>query len=307
MGGSGGGDYFSGKTESLIKQLRQSEVRTRSAGFDASVNEYLSGLLVAYNKRDAEAINRHLGEIKRAFEKELSGTVDLGFGGSVAKHTYVDGISDIDSLVFLDDCELADANPSDVKDYFADQLIARFPRSEVTEGRLAVTIAFDDAEIQLLPAVSCENHVKIPNAEGDGWSKIRPEEFGRILSKTNEENGGKVVPVIKLAKALIATLPDQQQLSGYHVESLAVEAFKSYQGPKDPKSMLSHLFTESATRVLRPITDPTGQSRHVDDYLGVEDSGRRKSISDALSRITRKMRVADSSSSIDEWRALFGD
>jgi hypothetical protein len=307
MGGSGGGGYFSGDTDSLIERLRKAESKTRDAGFEAEVTKYLSGLLVDYNDRDVESINRHLSEIKKALEKELAGTVDLGFGGSVAKHTYVDGVSDVDSLVFLDNCELAQASPSEAKDYLADQLTLRFPRSEIREGRLAVTIVFTDAEIQLLPAVSCLDHVKIPDSEGESWSRIRPREFSGVLNKTNAENGGKVVPVIKLAKALIGSLPQQLQLSGYHVESLAVEAFKSYGGARDLKSMLSHLFTESSTRVLRPIGDRTGQSFYVDEHLGDADNNRRKLISSALSRITKKIRVADTSSSTDEWRALFGD
>ncbi len=36
--------------------------------------------------------------LKSKLSKELDGTFDQFFGGSIAKHTYVDGLSDIDSL-----------------------------------------------------------------------------------------------------------------------------------------------------------------------------------------------------------------
>ena len=76
-------------------------------------------------------------------------------GGSVAKYTYVDGLSDIDSLIILDNCELTDKPPDEVKEYFAQKLKERFPKTEVEVGNLAVTVHFNDAEIQLLPALSC--------------------------------------------------------------------------------------------------------------------------------------------------------
>jgi hypothetical protein len=309
MGGSGGGggSYFSGDPAKLIQQLRDSERGTRNEAYEADVGEYLSGLLSVFNNRDTEAINARLHSIRGALESELDGTIDLRYGGSVSKHTAVDGLSDVDSLVLLDSCELATRAPGEAKDYLATKLEEHFPDTTVTEGRMAVTIAFPDAEIQLLPAVSCKSAVMIPNADGTEWSQIHPREFSGILTRINQENAGKVVPVIKLAKAINANLPPQQQLSGYHLESLAVEAFRSYGGPKTPKAMLSHLFTESASRVLRPVTDSTGQSVHVDEYLGAADSKERMAVSDAFSRIARRMRLADSSASPDGWRGLFGD
>ena len=94
----------------------------------------------------------------------------------------------------------------------------------------------------------------------------------------NTARGGRVVPVIKLAKALTDCFITQEdrKLSGYHLESLAVDAFADYQGPLDPKAMLNRLFRHSAKAVISPIVDSTGQSRYVDDYLGSADSGPRK-------------------------------
>ena len=56
---------------------------------------------------------------------------------------------------------------------------------------------------------------------------------------------------------------DRDKISGYHMESLAIEAFRNYQGPHDLKSTLRHFLDHSSRAVLKPITDPTGQSRHV--------------------------------------------
>lgn len=305
--GGGGGDYFKSDPETLRQRLRESEQGTEDTQYEAEVSNVLSALLTQYNDRDREAIDRHLDEIKKALEKDLEGTIDLLFGGSVAKHTYIDGFSDIDSLVILDSCELADGSPEAAKEYFAQQLQERFPKTKVEVGRLAVTIHFSDAVIQLLPAISCENDVKIADRTGVNWSQIKPKEFTGVLSRTNQQVGNKAVPVVKLAKAIIANLPEKQQISGYHAESLAVEIFKNYNGEQKPKAMLEYYFQKASQLLQQPIRDRTGQSVHADDYLGTPNSLERRIVSDAFSRVYRRMNNADNASSIDEWHKLFGD
>lgn len=302
MGGSG--SYFRSDPDEIVRKLRDSEDETRNNQYEINVDQYLKSLLTEYNDRDTESITRHLEEIRNALGKDLDGTIDLLYGGSVAKLTYVDGLSDVDSLVVLDSCKLADGSPAAAKEYFAQRLRERFPTTDVDAGQLAVTVRFSDTEVQLLPAVSCESNVKISDASGKGWAKINPRGFTKVLTQTNQANGGKVVPVIKLAKAMINNLPEKQRISGYHAESLAVEAFKNYTEPQRLKPMLQHYFQAAANLVRQPIRDRTGQSVHVDDYLGASNSLSRRIVSDALSRISRRMRTADNAVSLDEWRKM---
>lgn len=302
MGGSG--SYFHSDPDRIVRKLRDTEDATRNNQYESEVDQYLKSLLSKYNNRDTEAISRHLDEIKKALEEYLEGAVNLLYGGSVTKHTYVDGLSDVDSLVILDSCELADGSPEVAKEYFAQRLRERFPRTDIEVGRLAVTARFSDAEVQLLPAVSCKNNVKISDTSGKGWAEINPKGFAKVLTQTNQANGGKVVPVIKLAKSIINNLPEKQRITGYHAESLAVEAFKGYQGEHRLKPMLQHYFQNAANLVRQPIRDRTGQSVHVDDYLGVQNSLDRSIVSDAMGRISRRMSNADNAGSLDEWRKM---
>lgn len=306
MGGAGGSSY-TGRSdpEKLKRQLRRAAEESDDREYEAQVGELLRSLLTDFNDRDVEAINRHLEEIKAALERDIDAAIELNFGGSVAKHTYVDGLSDIDTLVLVDGTELGESSPRKVKEYIAGRLRERFPNHDVKTGRLAVTIEFSDAEIQLLPAIRAGDEFRIADAGGEEWSQIDPAGFMEKLTEVNKGQARKVVPAVKLAKGIIASLPEQQRITGYHAESLAIEAFDGYESGYRLSDMLKHYFRESEDRVLRPITDTSGQSVHVDEYLGPARSLERRRVSDAFSRVRRRMRNADRVKSVVEWAALF--
>jgi hypothetical protein len=95
-------------------------------------------------------------------------------------------------------------------------------------------------------------------------------------------------------------------MTGYHIENLAVEIFKRYQGRATLTEMLPYFFEQAQGAVFRPIRDRTGQSRHVDDYLGPGDSAERRELSNRLGRVARSMRNATAGQSRAQWEAIFG-
>ena len=102
------------------------------------------------------------------------------------------------------------------------------------------------------------------------------------------------------------TLPESQRLSGYHMESLGIEAFRGYDGEKTTTAMLPVFFERARDLVLSPIRDRTGQSFHVDEHLGPENSAERVAISHVMGRIARRMRNATAAGSTAQWEAMFG-
>ena len=175
--------------------------------------------------------------------------------------------------------------PAKVIEYVRDTIQRRLPQTPVSAGKLAVTISYSDGtEIQILPALRTNTGgVRIAEPRSTKWSNVaRPDDFATRLAKINTARDGRVVPVIKLAKAMadcFITRPSKK-MSGYHMESLAIDAFKDYLGALDPKSMLVHLLGQSMDAVMSPITDSTGQSRFVDEYLSPnppkDTDGRRE-------------------------------
>ena len=306
MGGSGS-RYFPGSLtpDALAKRTRRAEDQARDDTFETDVGTHLASLLTDFNDRDIEGTQEVFDKVKSDLENEIEGTVDTLFGGSIAKHTYVDGISDVDALVLLNNSELADKSPNEVKSFLASLLRSRYGKDAVSKGELAVTVSLQDKTIQLLPALRHGEKVKIASSDGRNWSEVNPQEFANALTKANQRLNGKLVPCIKLIKAIVATLPEKRRITGYHTESMAINLFKGYDDLKTTKAMLRHFFEHASNHVTRPIKDSSGQSIHVDEYLDGENSLKRRIVADALGRIGRKIRNADGARSLDRWKDLF--
>jgi hypothetical protein len=248
--------------------------------------------LAGYGK-DTELVRERLDSAKDALQDETESSFDTLFGGSVAKHTYVDGLSDIDTLLVINGSKFEDHTPPTILERVRVILQDSLAKDVVVDhGKMAVSITYPDGMvIQLLPALRTEEGLKVPSAQHEGWSDIDPNGFRQALTYHNDACGGKLVPTVKLAKAVIANMPEQYRLTGYHVESLAIAAFKGYEGKKTTETMLPLLFERAKSLVLAPIQDSTGQSVHVDGYLGAEHSALRQNVSHLLGRIAKRMRT----------------
>jgi len=297
MGGSGGGDWSPPRDISKLKGEVDSQ--TKEADFKSEVEKILQDALSDFNSRDVEAVKKHLDVLSKAISKDIDGM-------AVSKHSYVDGLSDIDVLVNVKDTDLTNKNPKELLSYFATQIEKRLPNTKAEAGNMAVTIKYKDGcEIQLLPAIKTATGYKIPKADGSNWSNVvRPGKFVEKLTEVNKNNNGKVIPTIKLFKAAISNLPKDAQLSGYHAESLAVNAFKNYSGSTNKMDMLRHLIDYTSKNVSKPISDSTGQSVHVDDYLGSQNSTQRRRISKFIDRLGKKLDAAGHSYDSNTWKEI---
>ena len=246
---------------------------------DDNFNEYCEALLAQYTRKNTKTVTQRL-ESLCGFLRQKGNVVQTMFGGSVRKGTYVTGLSDVDALLIVNQSSLVNQPPARVIEYVWDTIQDRLRQNTVSAGNLAVTVGYSDrTEIQILPAIRTNTGgVRIAEPGSTIWSNVaRPDDFAKRLAKVNTARDGRVVPVIKLAKAMADCFISRpsRKISGYHMESLAIDAFKDYQGPLDPKTMLVHLLGHSLDAVKSPITDSTGQSRYVDEYLGPADSKLR--------------------------------
>ena len=170
MGGSGSGGLFSGswEAEELAKRAREAEDQARSEEFDTVVADYLGSLLVEYNSRDARAIERVLDGVVEDLGAYVDGVDRTLFGGSVSRHTYVNGISDVDALVLFDANDVEGKGPEELKGILAESLRGRYGVNAVKIGVLAVTVETKEGDIQLLPALRTGDSFQIAGCRRSG-------------------------------------------------------------------------------------------------------------------------------------------
>jgi len=307
MGGSAG-TFGRNRSPAEVLAKIQEHVATSGAAFDTELQKEFAALLVRFNARNSQEIVERLQVIKDGLHDSISSTFDTLFGGSVAKHTYVDGISDVDSMLVISG-PLANSDPNVVVGRIASALKDKLKNAaEVTSGRVAITVTYaDQTELQLVPTVERNGKLHVPAWESNSWSSIDPTQFRDGLTKRNVECNSKLIPTLKLAKAVNATLPEAARLTGYHIESIGVAAFRGYEGEKTTVRMLPHFFKRASELVLSPMVDRTGQSVHVDTHLGEANSEARRTLSHTLARIHQRMANASAAQSRDRWREIMGE
>ena len=290
MGGSGG---FGGYTNHDYYNISVTE--SESSQREIDINRMLEDILKEYNSRDVASIGKHLEEIEKALGRSLDGVEKILFGGSISKSTYIEGLSDVDALVILDKSIYSRANPTELKTAFVEMLRKRFPKTEISVGNLAVTVHFSDYTVQLLPALQKGKKFCIADKKANGWTNpIDVKAFTSKLTAVNENNSDKVVPVIKIVKALYSHLPEEYKLSGYHIEAMAVEMFTSYSGRHTLHDMTQYYLDKAKDMVKEPTHDITGQSGTIDSYFGDYNSISRQKLSQHLKEISERFKNSDS-------------
>ncbi len=188
MSGGGGGSRYIRPWSSAERQKIDNAQEKERQRLEGDVNSLLNDLLAGYNSRDTEETKDKLEELSDIIGEKTE--IDqILFGGSVAKHTEVNGLSDVDALVILDRSDLQGKSPKEMLDVLQKTLNAKLPRSEVesvSKGQLAVTIKYQDGtEVQLLPALRSKNTISIAAADGNNWNDTRPKIFRRDLTRAN--------------------------------------------------------------------------------------------------------------------------
>lgn len=306
MGGSGRSDGYIGRLtkteEEKLQKAREQERQQLSADINGLINE----LLGVFNGRDRDVTNEKLNQLQDLLGSKVE-VEHILLGGSVAKHTEIDGLSDVDALVVLDNEYIEGDSPRKVLNTFYRTLSEKLEHhgvSKIEKGNLAVTVTFDNGtQIQLLPALRSRSRILISSPDGTYWNETKPKEFAKELASANRAMNNMLVPAIKLMKAANSNLPPQKQLTGYHIEAVAVDSVKKYDGEKTPRALLLHVLGYAAERVLVPIRDKTGQSRVVDSYLGKADSLQRKNVSQTLSGLQRRLNAA---TTLQQWKSVLG-
>ena len=190
---------------------------------DDNFNRYCEALLAKYTRQNTHTVTQRLESLCGFLRQGGNLVVQTMFGGSVQKGTYVTGLSDVDALLIVNQSSLVNQPPARAIEYVRDTIQDRLPQNTVSAGNLAVTVRYSDGtEIQILPAIRTNTGgVRIAEPGSTTWSNVaHPERFAEKLAKVNASSDGRVVPVIKLAKAMADCFISRpsRKISGYHMD-----------------------------------------------------------------------------------------
>ncbi len=304
--GGGAVSFSDFDKEDYFRRRKELEDNADRDKYEYEVEEFIRGRLSFFNNRDTETIKTHLQNILDAISssQDFDGSLKLIFGGSISKNTFLNGISDADCLVVLNNSDLVNDSPRRVLKHFKELLQKRLPNTEIEISTKSLTVKYSDIDVQLLPSIRTSKGLRIIDSEGKNWSNVvRPGILGGRLTVINKELKGKFIPTIKAIKAIFSNQPEKRQLSGYHVETLGAQVFRDYKGPIRVKEMIKFFFKNAPEKILTPLKDPSGQSQYVDTYLGKRNDLRRRLTYDSLKRISREIDFADETMQSHFWKS----
>jgi len=293
-----------------------------------TTKEYFENLL---NK-----INLKLGDDERAFIEEKQNALreklreklplqDDFLTGSYKRHTIIkpkdDGEKfDVDVFVAFDNGDYEDTDLSDLRKIVIGalhEINAENPDLGITaideEQRRSVGVEFgNNFQIDIVPSIQIEvdKLYKIFDRHTLEAVRSNPKLHGELLSKANENNGGLLVPLIKILKGWKREKCDY--VKSFHIELMAVKIFTGKSIESIPSGLA--VFFESASGYFEKagLKDPANDEMLIDEYL--DNDGTRDEIcalietEKAVSKAAMEAENAGKEEeAVKEWDKVFAD
>ncbi len=99
-------------------------------------NQYCENLLARYNRRNTAATTRHINSLCNVLRHEGCEVIQTMFGGSVRRRTYVNGLSDVDVLLMVNQSSLVSRPPAQVISHVEEILKRRFRNNRMDLTKL---------------------------------------------------------------------------------------------------------------------------------------------------------------------------
>lgn len=254
--------------------------------------------------------------VRDALRQQLGGLVRDFLSGSYMRRTAIRPLHDIDLFIVLDPAFHRDVYPGPNSTTSAclskvqGALAKAYPSTPgIKRQDHSVNIEFSGTGIgyDIVPAFENRNGIyMIPDRRRDAWIQTKPEAHREALVAANERAGGKLNPLIKMAKQW--KKHHQVPLRSFHLEVMAYGAFSSAPAsyPEGVRALFAHL--ANAVQALCP--DPAGVGPHIDTGTTQEERAKaRAKLVEAQGAALQAMRfdaAGQTANAHEHWKALFG-
>lgn len=245
--------------------------------------------------------------------------------GSYARNTAILDIKDVDVLVFLPEEQL-DRTPNAVL-LEVKKVLDGFPGANVeTSGqRRSVRMDFPDENLRLdiVPVVAkdgLDKPLSVPDRPAEKWIKSDPLGYAERLSRVNQENNSKLVPLVKLIKAWRDVQMKVRRPKSYVLEVMALYAVENgdivLNGESTAQNLadfFAHIATKyddlmengkESPRIPDPMIPTNFITKHW-DRSHFETFMRR--IREADKAAQKALKTDDDDAASAEWAKVFGE
>jgi hypothetical protein len=179
--------------------------------------------------------------------------------GSYARSTMIAPLSsaDVDIFVVLDPDYHRRLKPHALLEKLQTVLKQTYPSTpRIRPDEQAVTIEFTDFKVDVVPSFHrVGGGYLIPNGTTGGWISTDPTTHAGVMTKSNEEHHGGLIPIVKMIKGWNKTA--DAGLSGLYLEFMTREVLAGLSVPDDQNGV-RFVLERGIERVKTKIRDPAG-------------------------------------------------
>jgi hypothetical protein len=210
---------------------------------------------------------------------------EFSISGSLWKHTFAFGVSDIDVLCAFNSRELS---PNHVVSRLASAFSST--RTPIIAHQTHVTLPSPfGVTIDIVPVVVDSGEIALIHSSGGRWVRARPELFATVLQQANLSSQNTLKPSIRVLKSLLSRCSSAPLLKGHHIEAICVHAASEFAGTFKITTLLEFILSQLPRLANLHFVDTSGQLQFIDDYLGASDSDERCRLSAYLTDYRARM------------------
>ncbi len=205
--------------------------------------------------------------------------------GSLLKETYIDGISDIDILIPINESIYSNYSPNEIiESLFNYELDTDFEKYFISANKNALRLRFKNLWIELVPVRISDSNLLFPNKNGKYWKEIHPNKVTYKIKELEKQSKHMISLTIRIVKVILLRLFRLYEINSYIIEFIIIE-FISYKKEDDLLELILVSLKLIRDRILYPISDVTRQYKYIDQNLGVALSDERKRLSVKIDKI----------------------
>lgn len=272
-----------------------------------------------------EAAKSAPNEVREHLKKHDLETLDphTRLIGSYKRSTAVQGLKDVDILVFLDTDEQSctpDEALKRVRDALNDLPDSSSDDTRKQNRSVRITMSAWDISLDIIPALGFNEGnllpLRIPDREADEWIDTNPLRFEDLLTELNKAHDRRVKPLIRLFKVWRNEHFIYKSPKSYWLEVLTYNAVRSgIVRPEDGYAQAYRDLLQHAVNALAPYVDAGLTPSLLDPVLGVDITGDwpLSHWESFLTRLQEHLSYADEAlaqegeEAFKSWQKVFGD